>query len=102
MKEKTGKSKYDNDQCHHDRNEIQHIPGYRNSPYDHHGNNDQKRNTHLETVYSHFDEDQDEFRYIYFRHDRFIRLDQFNTLEKRFIKEIPQSDTDKDENCKVL
>ena len=102
VKEETGKSKHQDDQSHQDRNEIQNIPGYRNSPYDHHGNNDKKGDTHLKTVDAHLDEEKDEFRYIYFGYDRFIGLNYLDTLEKTLIKEIPQSDTDKDENCKVL
>jgi len=102
MKEKTGKSKYNNNQSHQNRNEIQNIPGYRNSEYKHHGENNKKGNTHLKSVNAHLDKKKDEFRYIYFGYDRLIGLDYLDTLQKRFIKKVPQSDTNKDENCKVL
>ena len=59
-------------------------------------------NTHLKSVNAHLDKKKDEFRYIYFGYDRLIGLDYLDTLQKRFIKKVPQSDTNKDENCKVL
>ena len=72
-----------------------------NTPYKCHDSNDDQWNEHLESVYSHLNHEKYEFWYINFGNNSLITFDDFNTLVKRFIKEIPQSDSNKDKDCKI-